>query len=845
MNISDATHVNVSNACAVSIKEPRLYSPDPAKALTHPSGRPVRVVTVDVGLKYNQLRCFLRRGVEVLQVPWDYDFPQLAGKDYDGLFISNGPGDPAKMEATVKHIKAAMDEARTPIFGICLGHQLLARASGASTLKMKFGNRGHNIPCTSMITGKCHITSQNHGFAVDSKTLPTGWEELFVNANDGSNEGIRHVSRPYFSVQFHPEHTPGPRDTEYLFDVFINTIQKSIQSSATMNQPVEFPGGNIEDNKKLTPRVEVKKVLVLGSGGLSIGQAGEFDYSGSQCIKALKEEGIYTILINPNIATIQTSKGLADKVYFLPVNADFVRKVIQKERPDGIYVTFGGQTALQVGIQLKDEFEGLGVKVLGTPIDTIITTEDRELFARAMDSIGEKCAKSASANTTEEAMRVVKDIGFPVIVRAAYALGGLGSGFADNEQELLELCNKAFAASPQVLIERSMKGWKEIEYEVVRDCRDNCITVCNMENFDPLGIHTGDSIVVAPSQTLSDEDYNMLRTTAVNVIRHLGVVGECNIQYALNPFSKEYCIIEVNARLSRSSALASKATGYPLAFVAAKLGLNIPLNEVQNSVTRSTCACFEPSLDYVVVKIPRWDLKKFTRVSTLLGSSMKSVGEVMAIGRTFEEAIQKAIREVDPSNMGFNETAALMSIDQELQTPSDQRLFAIANAMKSGYTVDKIWELTNIDKWFLSRLKSLSNFEISMQSYDTASVTFPLLKRAKELGFSDRQLAKFWGSNELAVRRLRVDYNLYPVVKQIDTVAAEFPAHTNYLYLTYNGTESDLDFNDKGIMVLGSGVYRIGSSVEFDWCSVRAIRTLRENNYKTIMINYVSTLYPT
>lgn len=831
----------------MSIKEPKLYTPNPSNALKHPSGRPVRVLCLDVGLKYNQLRCLLKRGVEVLVCPWDYDFPNLAGKDYDGLFISNGPGDPALMEKTVKHIASAIQENRTPIFGICLGHQLLARAAGARTVKMKFGNRGHNIPCTNMLTGKCHITSQNHGYAVDAASLPADWSELFVNANDGSNEGIRHISRPYFSVQFHPESTAGPRDTEFLFDVFVDTIMGTIADSQLLTAPVHFPGGEAAENARLHPRVHVKKVLVLGSGGLSIGQAGEFDYSGSQAIKALKEEGIYTILINPNIATIQTSKGLADKVYFLPVNADFVRKVIKHERPDAIYVTFGGQTALQVGIQLKDEFESLGVKVLGTPIDTIITTEDRELFARSMESIGEKCAKSASASTVEEAMRVVKDIGFPVIVRAAYALGGLGSGFADNERELLALCNKAFAASPQVLIERSMKGWKEIEYEVVRDARDNCITVCNMENFDPLGIHTGDSIVVAPSQTLSDEDYNMLRTTAVNVIRHLGVVGECNIQYALNPFSKEYCIIEVNARLSRSSALASKATGYPLAFIAAKLGLGIPLNEISNTVTKVTCACFEPSLDYVVVKMPRWDLKKFTRVSTQLGSSMKSVGEVMSIGRTFEEAIQKAIRSIDFHNLGFNETKALMSIDDELQTPSDQRLFAIANAMHSGYSVDKIWEMTKIDKWFLNKLKGLSDFSKMMSTYNASTVTPNLIRQAKQLGFCDRQLAKYLDSNELAVRRLRVEAGIVPVVKQIDTVAAEFPAFTNYLYLTYNGSENDITFEDHGVMVLGSGVYRIGSSVEFDWCSVRAIRTLRQSGFKTVMVNYnpetVSTDY--
>ena len=807
--------------------------------MKHPSGRPVRVVCVDVGLKYNQLRCLIARGVEVEVVPWDYDFPKLAGKEYDGLFLSNGPGDPSLMENTVKHIQEAMKEARTPIFGICLGHQLLARASGADTLKMKFGNRGHNIPCTNLLSGKCYITSQNHGYAVNADTLTEGWEELFVNANDHSNEGIRHASRPYFSVQFHPESAPGPRDTEFLFDTFIQTIMDVINDPSKMQQPVKFPGGDAAENAALKPRVNVKKVLVLGSGGLSIGQAGEFDYSGSQAIKALKEEGIYTILINPNIATIQTSKGLADKVYFLPVNAEFVRKVIKQERPDAIYCTFGGQTALSVGIQLKDEFEELGVQVLGTPIDTIITTEDRELFARSMDSIGAPCAKSKSANNFNEAMDAVKEIGFPVIIRAAYALGGLGSGFAENQEQYVDLCQKAFAVSPQILVERSMKGWKEIEYEVVRDCQDNCITVCNMENFDPLGIHTGDSVVVAPSQTLSDEDYNMLRTTAVRVIRHLGVVGECNIQYALNPDSREYCIIEVNARLSRSSALASKATGYPLAFVAAKLGLNIPLNEIKNSVTKKTCACFEPSLDYCVVKIPRWDLKKFTRVSTLLGSSMKSVGEVMAIGRTFEEAIQKAIRAVDPSNLGFNETEALMSIDldSELQTPSDQRMFAIANAMHNGYSVEKIWELTKIDRWFLTKLKALSDFRKQMSSRRLDDITPAVFRHAKEQGFSDKQLAVFWSSNENHVRRARLEYNIMPFVKQIDTVAAEFPAFTNYLYVTYNAAEHDISFEDKGTMVLGSGVYRIGSSVEFDWCSVRAVRTLRENGHKTVMVN--------
>ncbi|KAH3675580.1 hypothetical protein WICMUC_002669 [Wickerhamomyces mucosus] len=838
---------NVKNLVAkVSTPTPVLYTPKPDVAIKGPDGKTLRIIALDIGMKYNQIRCFVRRGVELKVVPWDHDLSTES--DYDGLFLSNGPGDPAVMQSTVEQIKKIVDSQKTPIFGICLGHQLLARATGASTLKLKFGNRGHNIPCTSTISGRCYITSQNHGYAVDTTTLNNGWKELFVNANDGSNEGIYHESLPFFSVQFHPESTPGPRDTEFLFDVFIKSVLEFKQTQ-TLKQ-VEFPGGLVADNLAKHPRVHPKKVLVLGSGGLSIGQAGEFDYSGSQAIKALKEEGIYTILINPNIATIQTSKGLADKVYFLPVTADFVRKVIKHEKPDAIYVTFGGQTALSVGIQLKDEFESLGVKVLGTQVDTVITTEDRELFARAMDEINEKTAKSHSASTVEEALEAVKDIGFPVIVRAAYALGGLGSGFANNNEELVNLCNTAFAVSPQVLVERSMKGWKEIEYEVVRDAFDNCITVCNMENFDPLGIHTGDSIVVAPSQTLSDEDYNMLRTTAVNVIRHLGVVGECNIQYALNPFSKEYCIIEVNARLSRSSALASKATGYPLAYTAAKLGLNIPLNEVKNSVTKVTCACFEPSLDYVVVKIPRWDLKKFTRVSNLLSSSMKSVGEVMSIGRTFEEAIQKAIRSVDYHNLGFNQTEALLSIDvdAELQAPSDQRLFALANALYSGYSVQKAWELTKIDKWFLNKLEGLIKFGKYLESFGSIDKLTPLVVReAKQLGFEDRQIAKFVGSNEVAVRRLRKEFGVIPFVKQIDTVAAEFPAFTNYLYITYNADSSDVKFDDHGVMVLGSGVYRIGSSVEFDWCAVTAVRTLRANGTKTIMINYnpetVSTDY--
>lgn len=837
---------NATNLVAqVSTSHPKVYPPTTTTPLLHPSGRPLRVLTVDVGMKYNQIRCFTNRGVEVKVVPWDYDFlPELS--TYDGLFISNGPGDPTSVPQTITRIKAFIESPSTasiPVFGICLGHQLLALAAGAKTSKMKYGNRGHNIPCTDALSGRCYITSQNHGYQVDAASLPSGWKELYVNANDGSNEGVYSEEKPIFSVQFHPESTPGPRDTEFMFDVFIQRMKDCIDTGSA--PPLQMPGGTLKDNT--SPSLKLNKVIILGSGGLSIGQAGEFDYSGSQAIKALKEEGIHTILVNPNIATIATSKGLADKVYFLPVTPEFVRKIIQYEKPDGIYVTFGGQTALNVGIKLKDEFEGLGVKVLGTPIETIITTEDRQLFASAMAEIGEKCAESASASNIDEAITAASTIGYPVIVRAAYALGGLGSGFAQDEAQLRGLCVKAFATSPQVLVERSMKGWKEIEYEVVRDCRDNCVTVCNMENFDPLGIHTGDSIVVAPSQTLSDADYNMLRTTAINVIRHLGVVGECNIQYALNPNSMEYCIIEVNARLSRSSALASKATGYPLAFIAAKLGLGIPLNAIKNSVTKLTSACFEPSLDYIVVKIPRWDLKKFSRVSPLLSSSMKSVGEVMSIGRSFEEGFQKAIRCIDDQFSGFAKNNFVADIDQELINPTDKRLFAISTAFHRGYSVDKVWEMTNIDKWFLNKLYTIFKMEVHLSTLSVTSIDPSVLRQAKQLGFSDRQLSHCMGTTELAVRRLRLESAISPFVKQIDTVAAEFPAYTNYLYTTYNAIEHDVTFNDRGVMVLGSGVYRIGSSVEFDWCAVRAIRTLREQGLQTVMVNYnpetVSTDY--
>lgn len=606
---------------------------------------------------------------------------------------------------------------------------------------------------------------------------------------------------------------------------------------------------------------DIKKVLILGSGALKIGEAGEFDYSGSQALKALKEEGIYTILINPNIATIQTSEGIADKIYFLPITPFFVEKVIKKERPDSMLLSFGGQTALNCGVALyKNNIpEKYGVKVLGTPVQSIIDTEDRELFVKKLDQIDVKTIKSEAVDNIIDARSAAERLGYPVIIRAAYALGGLGSGFCNNEAELNKLAENAFSYSPQLLVEKSLKGWKEVEYEVVRDQYDNCITVCNMENLDPLGIHTGESIVVAPSQTLTNNEYHKLRELAVRIVRHIGIVGECNVQYAFDPESEDYRVIEVNARLSRSSALASKATGYPLAFVAAKLGLGYGLFDLKNSVTKSTTAFFEPALDYVVCKIPRWDLAKFQGVSREIGSSMKSVGEVMAIGRTFEEAIQKGLRMIAQGMHGFvaNKELEVDDIDKALSEPTDKRIFVIAHALEKGYDIEKIHELTKIDRWFLQKLENIFRCSKEIEQYDSIeALPLELLRDAKQKGFSDFQIARLLKKDKEdidiytpKVRTYRKESGIVPVVKQIDTLAAEYPAQTNYLYLTYNGTENDVNYlgDKRSVIVLGSGAYRIGSSVEFDWCSVNALQTIRNEGWRSVMINYnpetVSTDY--
>ncbi|XP_013408425.1 carbamoyl-phosphate synthase [ammonia], mitochondrial [Lingula anatina] len=806
--------------------------------IVYGKGNPLKVVAVDCGIKHNMIRMLVKKGAEVTLVPWDYDFTQ---DKFDGLFISNGPGDPAVAGELVANVKKVLDNRPEPIFGICMGNQITCLAAGAQSYKLPLGNRGHNQPVINLLSGQAFITSQNHGFAIDNKTLPPGWLPLFINANDGTNEGIYHENRPIFTAQFHPEARGGPTDSEFLFDMFLDMIKSGEQKVAKIVKPMP-------PKPDLKP---VSKVLVLGSGGLSIGQAGEFDYSGSQAIKALKEENIDVVLMNPNIASVQTNaegEKQANTVYYLPITAEFVTEVIKKEKPDGILLSMGGQTALNCGVQLHDAgvFQEHGVQVLGTQISSIKATEDRQVFADMLKDINERLAPSIAVETVPDALAAAEEIGYPVMVRAAYALGGLGSGWAPDKEKLKDIATRALALSNQILVEKSLLGWKEVEYEVVRDSADNCITVCNMENFDPLGVHTGDSIVVAPSQTLSNYEYHMLRETAIKVVKHFGIVGECNIQYALHPESLEYCIIEINARLSRSSALASKATGYPLAFIAAKLALGIDLPSIQNATTEQTTACFEPSLDYIVTKIPRWDLDRFHQTSKEIGSSMKSVGEVMAIGRTFEESLQKALRMTHPTVPGL--TPALpagksyapdMDLEALLKVPHNSRIHCITKAFHEGYTVDDIHKLTAIDKWFLYKLDKIVHMENTLKSYKGAlTVPTHLLAQAKQDGFADRQIGQALGITESEARDMRLSKNIRPWVKQIDTMAAEYPARTNYLYVSYNGMEHDLTFNDNGITVLGCGPYHIGSSVEFDWCAVSCIRSLRDMGKKTIVINH-------
>ncbi|XP_074950144.1 carbamoyl-phosphate synthase [ammonia], mitochondrial isoform X2 [Phalacrocorax aristotelis] len=812
----------------VSTKEVKVYG----------RGNPIKVVAVDCGLKHNVIRLLVKRGAEVHLVPWDHDFTNM---EYDGLIISGGPGDPMKAQEVIQNVRKVLESNRSePLFGISMGNLITGIAAGATSYKMQMANRGQNQPVLNAVNGQAVITAQNHGYAIDSSTLPRGWKPLFVNANDQTNEGIMHETRPIFTAQFYPDANPGPRDTEFLFDSFISLVKRG--KGTTISSVLPKAGATAS-------RVEVSKVLILGSGGLSIGQAGEFDYSGSQAVKAMKEENVKIVLMNPNIASVQTNEtGLkqADAVYFLPITPQFVTEVIKAERPDGIILGMGGQTALNCGVELFKQgvLQEYGVKVLGTSVESIMATEDRKLFSDKLTELNEKIAPSFAVESIENALQAAEKISYPVMIRSAYALGGLGSGICPDKESLLDLGTKAFAMTKQILVEKSVVGWKEIEYEVVRDAADNCIAVCNMENIDAMGVHTGDSVVVAPSQTLTNEEFQMLRDRAIKVVRHLGIVGECNIQFALHPTSLEYYIIEVNARLSRSSALASKATGYPLAFVAAKIALGIPLPEIKNVVTGKTSAFFEPSLDYIVTKIPRWDLDRFQHTTNRIGTSMKSVGEVMAIGRTFEESFQKALRMCHPSVDGFTSHLpmnkawpAVIDLQKELSEPSSTRIYAIAKALDNEVPVDVIHKLTAIDKWFLYKMCSIVNMEMNLKEVNSETVPEETLRRAKQIGFSDKQIGKCLRLTEVQCRQLRLRKNIVPWVKQIDTLAAEYPAVTNYLYVSYNGQEHDVKFDDCGVMVLGCGPYHIGSSVEFDWCAVSSIRTLRQLGNKTVVVN--------
>ncbi|ORM41842.1 Protein PYR1-3 [Babesia sp. Xinjiang] len=834
------------------------------------------VVVVDCGIKSNIIRLILRMSppqVRLLVVPYSFDFTRIP---YDGLVISNGPGDPNNVKDTIANLRKAM-ERTAPIFGICLGHQLMGIAAGASTYKMRYGHRGFNQPCVDLRTSQCYMTSQNHGYAIDEDTLAPDWSTLFVNANDGCVEGIIHMVNPWFSLQFHPEASGGPTDTTFLMRDFIHSLGKH------HSIPLHIRG--------IAPHVQWKRILLLSSGGISIGQAGEFDYSGSQAIKALKESGAEVILVNPNVATVQTNHGLADVVYFHPITAEFVSRIIEKERPDGIMCSFGGQTALNCGIELYKSgvLSKFNCEVLGTPIQTIINTEDRALFNQQMAEIGERCAPSRVGTDVESCVAAAAELGYPVLVRTNFALGGFGSGLANDEAELRVILSNIFTASflrdgvvlqsttqdtdgstnrdesksPDmsdtpgvfVYIDKALNGWKEIEFEIIRDNNDNCIAPASMENFNPLGIHTGDSIVVAPAQTLTNVELYKYREIAFKIVRHLGIVGECNVQFAVNPDNDDYFIVELNARLSRSSALASKATGYPLAYFAARIALGFDLVQMRNAITLVTTACFEPSLDYIVVKIPKWDLRKFEYADKYLGSSMKSVGEVMSIGRTFEEAMQKALRMAGDGVTGFNSgvmsNASRDCTVEALSHPTPDHVAAIARAFELGMSVSDVHSLTRIDPWFLNRLHHIHVLSGKLTNMSSVSeFTRSKLLCYKVYGFSDKQIARgMIGANvtEDDVRDRRKSLGVIPVIKVIDTLAAEYPAKTNYCYLTYNGIEDDVTpcgpLGEKSgpagssIIVLGCGPYRIGSSIEFDWSAVSCVKALRSLGHSAVIVN--------
>ena len=809
------------------------------------------ILFFDCGAKNSQLTALLNRGLSVTRVPYNFKIDINDLKNYAGIFISNGPGNPEQLSELILFIKEVLEsDISIPIFGICLGHQVLGLAAGFGVEKLKYGNRGQNIPCVfidknNTPTHRSIITSQNHGYALldDNKNKPYEWEVLFKNVNDNSNEGICHKSKPYFSVQFHPEARGGPQDANFLFDIFSDLVYNDLTQNKSIK---ELISSDLLNENLDYPLIKEGKVLILGSGGLSIGQAGEFDYSGSQAIKAYKECGLEVVLINPNIATIQTSKGLADKIYYNPITLDFVKKIIQYEKPNYLSVSFGGQTALNCGLKLDADgiLEKLNIKVLGTKLKSVMISEDREEFKKVLQEICIEVPPSDCATSLLEAKVKANLIGYPVLVRAGFCLGGQGSGFANNDDELEILVEKALQISETVIIDKSLKGWKELEYEIIRDKYDNCISVCNMENFDPLGVHTGESIVVAPSQTLNDNEYQNLRSVCFKIVRKMGIVGECNVQFALDTNSSKFYVIEMNARLSRSSALASKATGYPLAHVAAKLSLGYSLTELKNKITMNTTACFEPSLDYLVIKIPRWDLSKFPSTPKTLGSHMKSVGEVMAIGRNFTEALQKAIRMVGEYGEGLkpdleNKEQWLsknLNINEKLKA-HDKRINDIFNILYFNLLNPvEISKLSGIDKWFIHQINNIVNC-YSLLEINTY-LNRELILKCKKNGFSDKQIANICKTTEIEIRNFRYSNNIVPFVKQIDTVAGEFPCYTNYLYLTYNADSSDnCEVNKESIIVLGSGVYRIGSSVEFDWCSVTCIQQLRNMGFGTIMIN--------